>query len=74
MFVVGVEFLANHPTLVKATMRAKAMGTIDSATVRAIGAGGQNGFPAGTAMRLIGMANTLLGNWHGVKSSIFNKV
>jgi hypothetical protein len=74
MFVVGVEFLANHPTFIKAAMRAKAMGAIDSATMRAIGAGGQNGFPAGAAMSLIGMSNTLLGNWHGVKSSIFNKV
>lgn len=70
MFVVSVEFFANDTAFIPTAISAEAMRTVDSATMRAVGAFGQDGFPAGTTVSLIGVTNTLLRNWHGDKSSI----
>jgi len=65
VFVVSMQFFADYATVVKTTVGAQAVGTINSAAVRAVGAGSQGGFPIGATMSLIGMTNTFLRNWHG---------
>jgi len=65
VFVVRVEFLADHAAIVVAASGAEAVGQLDSAAVRAGGFGSESGFPVSTTMSLIGVTNTLLGNWHG---------
>lgn len=70
MLVMCVKFFANHTSFVPAAVGAQAMGTVNGAAMRAFGDFGQDGFPASTTVSLIGMTNTLLGNWHGDKSSI----
>ena len=73
MLVVGVQFFAHDTTFVETAVGAKAVGAIDSATMRAVGAGSQGGFPVGTTVSLIGVTNTLLRNWHG-ENPLFDRI
>lgn len=67
---MSVKLLADHTTIIIAAGDAQRVGKFYGATVRAGGFGGEGGFPVGTTMSLIGVTNTLLGNWHGENSSI----
>ena len=62
---MSVKLLADHTTIIIAAGDAQRVGKFYGATVRAGGFGGKGGFPVGTTMSLIGVTNTLLGNWHG---------
>jgi len=73
VFVMSVQFLADHAAFVETAVGAKAVRTVDSAAMGAIGAGGQGGFPVGTTVSLIGVTNTLLRNWHG-ENPLFDRI
>jgi hypothetical protein len=70
VLVVGMEFFADHTAFIPSAVGAEAVGTVNIAAMGAAGDFGQDGFPVGTTVGLIGMTNTLLRNWHGDKSSI----
>jgi hypothetical protein len=73
MFVMSVQFFADHAAFVETAVGAEAVGAVDGAAVRAVGAGSQSGFPVGTTVSLIGVTNTLLGNWHG-ENPLFDRI
>ncbi len=67
MFVMSVEFLTDHTAIVETTGNAHVMRHFNGAAMRASGASSKSSFPVGTAVRLIRMADSFLGNWHGDK-------
>jgi hypothetical protein len=66
VFVVSVEFLADHTTVVETASNTHVVRHFYSAAMRADGASSQGRFPVSAAMSLIGMAYSFLGNWHWV--------
>jgi hypothetical protein len=62
--VVGVKFLADHTAFVETAGATNGVGQFHRAAMGAKTDGRNGGFPLGTTMALLGMAYTLLGNWH----------